>query len=133
MTAASAFLARHPRAEHPYLATVHDLVTSGVSLADPPSADVSCDQLLTIYRQRAVHLSRFSAQHAQELRDDVLRFCERLAASPGATAQWWVFRTPDAVQYNFVEHSASHQLLGALKTVSKLDVSAEEWARLWNE
>jgi hypothetical protein len=133
MTTALAFLARHPPAEHPYLATVHDSMASGACVADPPAAAVACDQLLATYRHRAVHLARFNARHARELRDDVLRFCERLTAAPGTTAHWWVFRLPDGVHYNFVERSGNHELLGALRTVSKLEVPAEEWDRLWTD
>jgi hypothetical protein len=133
MTTARDFLDRHLPAEHAYLATVHDAVTSGTCVVEPPLSTVSCDQLLIVYRQRAAHLARFKAQHARELRDDVLRFCERLSASPGATAHWWVFRMADALHYNFVEHAGSHQLLGAMRTVSKLEVPAEEWDRLWND
>ena len=115
------------------MATVHDSVALGACVVESPAAAVSCDELLTIYRHRAVHLARFNARHARELREDVLRFCERLAASPGATAHWWVFRMADAVHYNFVERSGTHELLGALRTVSKLEVPAEAWDRLWNE
>lgn len=132
MTTAPRFLARHPSEEHPYLAAVHAAWISDSCVLEPPTTPVSCNSLLTIYHHRAVHLTRFKARHAQDLRDDVLRFCERLAASPGASAQWWTFRLPDAVLYNFIEHSDTHRLLGALRTVSKLDVPAEEWDRLWN-
>jgi len=133
MTTVRDFLARHPPAEHPYLAIVHEASTSSACVAETPTTAVSCDQLLTIYRHRAVHLARFNARHARELRGDVLRFCKHLTASPRATAHWWVFRMPDGVHYNFVEHSGTHELLGALRTVSKLEVPADGWDRLWKD
>ena len=97
----------------------------------PPEAPISCDRLLAIYRDRAEHLARCNGPHARRLREDVLSFCERLAASPGATAFWWNFRMPNGLRYTFIEHSTTRGLLGALRTVSKLEVSAEEWERLW--
>jgi hypothetical protein len=127
------FLVRHLPGEHPYLKIVHDALKSGACVAESPGSPVSCDELLTIYRHRAAHLARFNALHARELRDNVLRFCELLAASPSATAIWWLFRMPNGVHYNFVEHSTTHRLLGALRTVSKLEVLAEEWDRLWSD
>jgi hypothetical protein len=133
MTTAHDFLARHLPDEHPYLAVVHDSMRSGGCVVEPVGRAVSCAQLLTIYRHRAAHLARFEARHPRQLRDDVLQFCERLTASPGASAHWWVFKMPDPVHYNFLEHSRTYQLLGALRTVSKLEVSAEEWDRLWHD
>ena len=58
MTRSSDFLARHPRAEHPYLASIHDSFASGVCTPEPPGQPVSCDELLGIYRHRAEHLAR---------------------------------------------------------------------------
>jgi hypothetical protein len=87
---------------------------------------------LTIYLHRAEHLTRFKTQHSGDLHRDVLRFCEQLESARGAFARWWTFRTPGGVHYEFVEDTATHQLLGALKTISKLEVDPEEWARLWD-
>ena len=133
MSTAREFLARHQPFEHPYLATVHTAMSTGACVVEPPASAVSGDQLLGLYRHRAAHLLRFKTRHAQELREDTLRFCAQLAASPSAAIEWWVFQTAGGVHYNFAEHSGTKQLLGALKTVSKLGVSAEHWHRLWNE
>jgi hypothetical protein len=133
MTTACDFLDRHLPAEHPYLAMGHDAVAAGTCVVETPASTVSCDELLSIYRQRAGHLAHFNARHARELRDDVLRFCECSSTSSGAMARVWVFRTADAVHYNFVEHASSHERLGALRTVSRLELPTEEWDRLWND
>ena len=131
MTRSSDFLARHPRAEHPYLASIHDSFASGVCTPEPPGQPVSCDELLGIYRHRAEHLARFSTPHASDLRNDVLAFCRQLELARGASAVWWTFQMPHGVSYNFIEQAQSRALLGALKTVSKLEVDTEEWDRLW--
>jgi len=38
---------------------------------------------------------------------------------------------PHGVSYDFIEQAESSALLGALKTISKLEVDTEEWDRLW--
>lgn len=132
MTDCDEFLARHPRTEHLYLATIHDGVASGSCVGQSSTSAVACDELLTIYRRRAEHLARFETQHAGNLRRDVVRFCEQLESARGSFARWWTFTMPDGVHYEFVEDTATHQLLGALKAISKLEVDPEEWARLWD-
>ena len=132
MTDHDEFLVRHARAEHPYLATVHDCVASGSCVGESSTSAVACDELLTIYRRRAEHLARFETKHAIDLRRDVLRFCEQLESARGASARWWIFRMPGGVHYEFVEDTEMHRLLGALKTISKIEVDSEEWACLWD-
>ena len=131
VTQSNDFLARHPRAEHPYLAKIHDSLASDLCTPEPPGRPVSCDQLLGIYRHRAEHLARFSSVHAGDLRNDVLAFCRLLELERGASAIWWTFKMPHGVSFSFIEQAESRALLGALKTVSKLDVDTEEWDRLW--
>jgi len=127
------FLARHSATEHAYLAIVRDVLASGNCTVDPPSATIPCDQLLNIYQRRAAHLAQFSTPQGQDLHRDVLRFCEQLQSARAAEANWWTFRTEGGVHYNFVERSDTHELLGALKTVSKRDVSPDEWKQLREE
>lgn len=127
----SDFLARHPATEHPYLLAVHQALVQGKCEVVAPSSPVECDELLRTYRLRASHLEQFRTSHAIELHRDFQRFCQRLAASSGRTIDWWSFRVA-GLQYVFAERTDTLELLGTLKRVSQLDVSPEEWQRLWN-
>jgi hypothetical protein len=127
------FLTRHPASEHPYLEVVHLALARGECQPNDDHSLVSCDQLLRTYRGRAKTLQRFQTPHAVELRREVERFCTRLAASRGKSAQFHGFRVPGGVQYLFVERTDTYELLSAMRTVSKLDVSPDEWQRLWGD
>jgi hypothetical protein len=127
------FLARHPASEHPYLDVVHQAVDTGTCESDSAGSTVSCDALLTIYTQRARHLQQFQTPHAIELRGEVESFCRRLSTATGAIAHFWGFSLSGGVHYLFVERVDTHELIGALRTISKLDVPPDEWRRLWGQ
>jgi len=128
---ATDFLTRHSESAHAYVSAVCGAASRGQCEADAPSGSVDCEEVLKIYRIRAEHLARFATPHAARLRQDVVRFCERLESCKGQRFRWWTFQCPDGVTYAFAEHATSHELLGAIRTVSKLRVSPEEWERLW--
>jgi hypothetical protein len=127
------FLRRHPASEHPYLEVVHLALARGQCQPESEHSAVGCDELLPTYRVRAKTLRRFQTPHAIELRREVEGFCSRLAASRGKSAQFFGFRLPENVHYLFVERTDTYELLAAMRTVSKLDVTQDEWQRLWGD
>jgi hypothetical protein len=128
---ASEFLARHAR--HPYIVVVQEAVALGRCENGNVDHLASCDEALSIYQTRAEHLARYATSHAIDLRGEVLDFCEKLGSCSGQKFRWWLFRLENGVRYAFAEHAETRALLGALRTVSKLHVSTDDWSRLWGD
>jgi hypothetical protein len=127
---AARFFACHPVGEHPYIARARDAVAHrqcGISV----SAGGSTSELLSIYRQRERHLLRFQTAHAVALRRDVGSFCEEMERVQSGKVRWLSFHLGDKTAVEFIEHLDTAKLLGAMRTVSKQDVSAADWETLW--
>lgn|GEM_PF-2110662 len=56
---------------------------------------------------------------------------EAARAESGVETWWWDFSLAAGRSVIFVERKTDAAILGALFTVSKLEVSEEEWERLW--
>jgi hypothetical protein len=128
---AEEFLARHGDDESPYLRVAREAIASPRSHATVSHRAIPCAELLDIYRGRAIHLSKFGTPHAENLRAEVLDLCSHLERHSHETARLWSFDVGAGASIIFVELVAPPRLLGALRVISKLDVSEEVWNQLW--
>lgn len=92
---------------------------------------VSCEELLYIYQQRAEHISQFTTEHAFQLKASIDELCSNLSKHRKEQCLFHTLKGKAKHQYNLVVLKNSNVLLGCIKTVSKLRVTAQEWEYLW--
>jgi hypothetical protein len=96
-------------------------------------APVPGSQLLGIYRRRREHLSKIQSAHAQALALDVAWFCRQLELSLPDRLVIWTVDIGHPYQLDFFIDEETKAVFGCMKTVSQLDVTPDEWERLWSE
>jgi hypothetical protein len=93
---------------------------------------ISVKSLLQTYTVRREHLLKFTTEHARQLHRDVADLCQRLKATPSSTCESLRIRTSKPAEfYTVFRDISSRQILGCIFGVSKIEVSPEEWERLW--
>ena len=125
------FLGRHPDADHDYLPRVRTAVADGECEVREPLSLSLGEGFIGIYEQRARNLVRWRSAHARRLQRDTAALVEAARAELGVETWWWDFSLAAGRSVIFVERKTDAAILGALFTVSKLEVSEEEWERLW--
>ena len=113
-----------------------DAVASGQSALRTSHEDGSStasSEVLDIYRHRYAHLAREHSAHAQSLASDVAWFCANLEKVPNGRVAIWIVDIGRPYSLDFFLDTATKKVLGCMKTVSQLDVTPEEWERLWSD
>jgi hypothetical protein len=115
----------------PHLAEVRRGLASGTCTAQAPERDVSCEQLLEIYRARAAHLATLKSLHAASLRVEVLGLCRMLELHRLSSARVWIFRCDAGVSIVAFQDVADQVLLGCLRSYDKTRVEPTRWTEIW--
>jgi len=97
-----------------------------------PKRAVSCKELLSIYKRRANHLSHFKTEHAIQLKVSTEELCNNLLSREAEQCFLHTLESSSKHEIILVVSQKTNLLLGCLKTVSKLKVSENEWAQLWD-
>ncbi|MEP7706635.1 hypothetical protein [Paraglaciecola sp. 25GB23A] len=115
-----------------------DLLSSAAAVSEFEEFDieiskdpVSCEELLYTYQQRVEHLSQFTTEHAVQLKASTDELCSNLRNHKEEQCLFHTLKGSVKHQYNLVVLKNSNILLGCLKTVSKLNVTEQEWLHLW--
>ena len=92
---------------------------------------VSCESLLNIYEMRAKHLEQYSSEHALQLKISTQELCNNLRKYIDDSCILHHLEGQLSHQYILIVLSNRNTLIGCLKIVSELNVSASEWTKLW--
>jgi hypothetical protein len=101
-----------------------------LDVSDKP---LDCNELLSIYRGRAIQLKKFSSKHAIDLQFATEEFCSNLEAHDSYVCNFYHLMSPLKHEYLVSVVPDSMKVLGCLKTISKLSVTQSEWDALWVE
>ena len=83
-----------------------------------------------IYSIRQAHLLSLHGPHAAQLATAIGELLANIRSNPDITASW--LEIHGGVEHRFLLLvSDNHQILGCLRTVSKLDVTSERWEEIW--
>jgi hypothetical protein len=118
----------------PYADVIAEGLTSGsMSLVDRGGRAVPVKELLDIYTARREHLSKFSSEHGRNLHRDVASLCQQLSLTPLSSCKFLTITTSKAGEsYTVFRDCSSGRVFGCCHTFSKLDLSPDEWEKLWN-
>jgi hypothetical protein len=91
----------------------------------------SAKHLLVTYERRLWHLRGKRGEHASQLAESVSELCERLREYSG---EYCLLDIPAESPYSIVVFLAmeGQQVLGCMRTASRLEMDALEWDKLWN-
>lgn len=118
----------------PHAETIAVGLSNGSMQIDAQTIPASVRELLGTYKVRRVHLSMLDSDHARDLARDVGTLCEQLESAAIETCQSVSIRTSSPGEsYLIFRDSLNARVLGCCHVFSKLDVSPDEWRKLWNE
>ena len=120
-------------ANSPHAEAIATGLTNGSMRLDPPRGDVSVKELLSTYRVRREHLSKFSGQHAKELHRDVAKLSEELETTTASRCELLNIRGSNPGEsYAVFRDRDAGLILGCCHLFSKTESSGAEWDKLWN-
>lgn len=133
-TSLQKFLATIQVQDFPHKEELFDAIAAGrCTFISGGGSTTDATQLLRIYRVRRAHLAGIRAAHAQALASDVSWFCQNLEAALQARVVICSVDIGPSYSLGFFLDAETNKVLGCLKTVSKLDVTDEQWERLWSQ
>ena len=94
---------------------------------------VACEHLRSIYTDRLEHLRRYDTVHPKQLANSVEEFLRNLERAGRAQAVCYEIETPVEFKIIVFVSAEKRDVLGCLKTVSKIAVSPERWREIWGD
>jgi hypothetical protein len=97
------------------------------------STSLDANHYLGIYRRLHCHQRKKSSRLSRALADVVDWLCKNLESAFNAPITVCAVSVGHPYSLDFFVNAESEIILGCLRTVSQLDVSTDEWERLWDD
>ena len=117
---------------HTVCSLKEDIRANAITNIEFISHKMNVDSLLPTYQVRANHVKSLVGSHAKQLYLSTNELCENLKSYTGDNLYSVNVETSKEHDYWVVFDKSSLELVGCLKTISKLNVTESRWDEIWN-